>query len=667
MSQTTRFSSRAIPDDLVRKWQSIVDILARVSGFKAALIMRVDATEIEVFIRNDNTDNPFRLGARTPLNTDLFCERAIATRSLVHCADALKDPVWINPIVTNFGFVCYYGLPLYWPDGNPFGTICILNANDTTVTREASELVHLFQNVVEGDLGELVRTTHELDESRIEQFDAESKYASIFHQLAIGLARIGLDGRMLEVNEKLCRIVGYTRNELMLKTFRQLTVEPDSSRDIEFLSRLLAGEIQSYSLEKCYRHKQGHQVWAQLTVSLVRTLDGEPDYLLSVVQDVTEKKTLQQSLERAQKLEAIGRLVGGIAHEFNNKLAIISGKLYLIRTNESRNDALIEQAESECYEAAKMIKGLLAYSRNEQTAKRPIALCAYLEEIITRLRPLIPVNIHLEIAIDGSPIIANVDPTQIQQIALNLVNNAIDAVENVRDPRVNVRLTTSDAIDEIRRTHPDTQATKIAKLEIEDNGVGIEAEALGKIFDPFYTTKPVNKGTGLGLAIVAGLVQQHEGVVEVESVRGIGTRFKVLLPLSDLVFPERDQAPVRERQIGLGKTVLVVDDNAAVLETTCDILETLGYSVLKARDGEEALSIYGETEDVDCVLTDVVMPKIGGVDLCRQLRERDPDVKLIFMTGYNNEMQAALSQNARLSKPIEVDDLRKTLAAVIGA
>ncbi len=666
MNRSSRPEQIGVPEDLERKWQGVVDILARVSGFVAALIMRVEPPEIEVFIRNDHPDNPFARGARTPLDTDLFCERAMLTRSLVHCRDALKDPVWLNPVVTVHGFACYYGMPLFWPDGRPFGTICILNRRETDVTHEAAELVRLLHGAVEDDLRNLFVTARELDASRAEQLDVQSKYASMFHQAAVGMARVGLDGRWLEVNDKLCNIVGHSRRELMSMKFQDLTVDEDPAKDQKILEKLIAGQVPFYSTDKRYLHRTGARVWAQVMVSLVRTTDGAPDYLILVVQDITEKKALQHDLEHAQKLETLGRLVGGIAHEFNNKLATISGKLFLAGRNDVRRFDLIEQAEKECHEAAEMIKGLLAYTRNDQITRRPLAMNVYLNEVVGRLRPIMPEHIDFEVVIDDGPMTANVDPTQIQQIALNLINNAIDAVETATNPRIVLRLTAVPMSNELRSKLPGVEASALARLDVEDNGIGIASSELSKIFDPFYTTKPVNKGTGLGLGIVAGLARQHDGVIDVESARGSGSRFSVFLPLSDAAELAPTATASDEPKVAPGKTILVVDDNEGVLETTSDILEHLGYRVLKAHDGQDALSTYLRTDRIDCLLTDVAMPKMGGVELCEKLRAHDPNVKLIFMTGYNDRISAEAAHCPRLFKPIDIHDLRRTLIEMTG-
>lgn len=657
--------ARSIPGELMQKWQSLVDLLARAFGFQAALIMRTHATEIEVFLASHSVGNPYEVGEKAPLNTGLYCEAVMKSQQPLHVRDALADPDWITNPDVRLGMICYYGIPINMPDGNPFGTICVLDDRPQDVERNCREVMDLMRQLIENDLLRIVHINEETTASERVRQEAEDSYAAIFHQAAVGLARVGLDGTWLEVNERLCEIAGYERNELIGQTFQKITHPDDLDRDLEFLSQLSSGAIPTYSMEKRYFHKQGHIIWILLTVSLVRTRSGTPHYFISAIEDITEKKLLQRQFEQAQKLEVLGRLVGGIAHEFNNKLAAITGNLFMALRSTTTSTHYVQDAQKICFQASEMVKDLLAYARKDRTSKHVVNVGALLNEVFTSFRVLVPENIDLKIEMGRKQMLVWGRSTQLQQIVLNLVNNAVDAVKLTDCPQIAVRLDVIALSPALKRRHPSLTSARLIHLVVEDNGVGISNADMRNIFDPFFTTKAVGEGTGLGLAMVASLVEQHGGAIDVESTYGTGTSFNIYFALlEDMAADVKPEGPPSS-SVGGGDTILLVDDNDGVLDITGQVLETLGFDVVTAHHGLQALEIYEAHGRISCVLTDVAMPKMGGVELYKRLKEIDRTVKVIFMTGHASLDDVSVYGRPILLKPIEPENLGNMLREIL--
>lgn len=625
--------------------------------------MRKDPEEIEVFISSKSPDNPYQMGERANLSTGLYCETVMKTRMPLYVPSALKDPGWRDNPDVLLGMICYFGIPVCWPDGSPFGTICVLDSQEKALAPECEDLMQLMREFIEADLLRLTHNSEEAKQSIATLHEAEGRYAAIFHQAAIGIACVGLDGRWLEVNDRLCEITGYSREEMKDRTFQDITHDDDLEKDLNFADRLLSGDIPTYTMEKRYWHKQGHVVWTLLTGSMVRDENQKPSYFVAVVEDITEKKFLQQEVEQTQKLEAMGRLVGGIAHEFNNKLSAITGNLFLAARRPETYQTYVRDAEKLCFQASEMIESLLAYARKGPSEKVIVSLRPFLKEVFKSFQVVMPENIDMRVELGSqSQLQLRGNATQIQQIVVNLINNAIYAVQSVKNPRISIRLTSCDADAKFKMRHSSISAERMAQIVVEDNGVGMSREQQSKIFDPFYTTKPVGKGTGLGLAIVASLVEQHGGAIEVESSPGCGTRFEVYFPLVEQPMASDSRAAGRARiATGNGQTILVVDDNESVLRITGEVLESLGYDVLVAREGREALKVYEANKQISCVLTDVVMPVMGGVELFRRLKAIDTTAKILFMTGHDTCNEAAPVDAPVLLKPIAVADLSAAL------
>ena len=402
-------------------------------------------------------------------------------------------------------------------------------------------------------------------------------------------------------------------------------------------------------------------------------LYDEQGELIGVVgsgRDVTRERELEIQFLQAQKMEAIGTLVGGIAHDFNNMLAGISGNIYLAKSalvEASPARMHMDRIEDLSFRATDMISQLLTFARKGDVDLRVFDISSFIKESFKLYTASLPENIHLDTALSSKPLLVKGDATQFQQILVNLLGNARDALDGVENPVIQVNLDSFFADEAFLNTHQELQCQHFAHLCVHDNGCGIASEHLDNIFEPFFTTKEVGKGTGLGLSMVYGAVKTHKGVVEVHSEFGCGTEVHIYLPLEQ----SADAKPVLkdaelEVEQGNGEGILLVDDDAQVLETGQDVLQSLGYRVFCAANGLEAIALYkSHQHEIALVILDMVMPKMGGVEAAQQICAFDDRAKVIFSTGYDKDRQenptGFMDNKAILSKPYTIPELSRII------
>jgi PAS domain S-box-containing protein len=394
--------------------------------------------------------------------------------------------------------------------------------------------------------------------------------------------------------------------------------------------------------------------------------DGKPVRGVGISLDITERRSLEEQYQQAQKMEAIGRLAGGVAHDFNNLLTAILGYCDLLLGDLDPNDvsrADIEEIQKAGIRASGLTRQLLAFSRKQIIDPTLLDLNVVVAEMQPMLERLIGEDVTIGLALRREPARVMADRGQVEQIVMNLAVNARDAMP--RGGRLTIQTAIIDLDENYSTTHVAVTPGRYAVLTVTDTGTGMSHEVLARLFEPFFTTKELGKGTGLGLATVHGMVTRSGGSIQVYSEVGIGTSFKVYFPVADdaEVFEPLPSA-ASTHHVG-GQTVLLVEDESGLRELARRLLERQGYKVILAGNAAEALALFDLNRDIDVVLTDVVMPGGSGPDLIRQLVERQPEVKVIYMSGYTEETishHGILDPGiALLHKPFTADSLARKL------
>jgi PAS domain S-box-containing protein len=376
--------------------------------------------------------------------------------------------------------------------------------------------------------------------------------------------------------------------------------------------------------------------WFSTTKAAIKDRGGRIIGTLGIAREVTERKRLEQQLLQAQKMEAVGGLAGGIAHDFNNMLTSIMGFAELALHKEPLPAPVREclaEINKQGERAAGLVGQLLAFSRRAVTEKQPLNLLVFLKELRKMLERTLPETIALELKVPSQVALVKADLTQIQQVMLNLCLNASHAMP--QGGQLLLRLAEVDLDEVYCQQYPYARPGRYLCLSVQDTGVGMPPEVQARIFEPFFTTKEAGTGTGLGLAMVYGIVKAHEGHINVYSEVGQGSEFKVYLPAIEGSAP-RPAAPVPETPARGSETLLLVEDQEAVLTVCQRMLAELGYTVLTATNGVEAFKIYAPRQDeIALVISDMVMPKMGGQELYEILAQVNPQVKMLLMSGYS--------------------------------
>ena len=395
--------------------------------------------------------------------------------------------------------------------------------------------------------------------------------------------------------------------------------------------------------------------------------------MLGVVYDITQRRNLEEQLRQAQKMEAVGRLAGGVAHDFNNLLMIIRGNSevmleHLSATERSRKNAI--EIGKAADKAAALTRQLLAFSRMQVIQPKLLDLNGVVNEMAKMLRRLIGDDIELNIVSSAPLGVVKVDQSQIEQVLMNLVLNARDAMPDGGRLTVETANVSLDA--DYARRHATVQPGKYVMMAVSDTGAGMDAETQVHIFEPFFTTKELGKGTGLGLATVYGVVKQNGGWIWVYSESGRGTTFKIFLPRIEEVVGSTEPSKIVSQSPRGSETILLVEDQDGIRELASEFLKGSGYTILEARDGSEALQVAGQHHGkIDLLVTDVMMPRMGGRELAFRLASVRPHMKVIYMSGYaeyaKDNQKIAESENVILQKPFALDTLARKVREVLAA
>jgi PAS domain S-box-containing protein len=462
--------------------------------------------------------------------------------------------------------------------------------------------------------------------------------AGILREIAQPFVLLSPSGKLAFWNDALEEALGQSSQQIAALTLENLTgKEPAAFRETEWRvasSVLRTGQPQIFVTQ--WRSRAGETVPLEVRTVRLESAVGEA-HLLLLLKNLSERQRLEDDLRQSQKMEAIGKMAGGIAHDFNNVLTtILSLSEAMMQGHTPPNSESLKEIHHAARHAAELTSHLLAFSRRQILQMRPLALGAVVENLAKMLRRVISEDIHLEIASRPPLPAVRGDQAQIEQVLLNLCLNARDAMPQGGDLRIGLRA--ENLTEAWCSKHRDAKAGDHVVLTVKDTGIGMDEGTLARIFEPFFTRKGLGKGTGLGLSMVYGIVKQHDGFIQVSSTPGKGTEFEIFFPAAS---GEPERTPGAEPQAAAPRgsaTVLVVEDEKSVRKLIMEVLPKLGYKVLAAADGEEAIKIFDRWADqIDVVLLDAILPKFAGKQVYEAIRKRKPTVRFVFTSGYNED------------------------------
>ncbi|MHB1462264.1 MAG: PAS domain S-box protein [Armatimonadota bacterium] len=507
---------------------------------------------------------------------------------------------------------------------------------------------------------------------------SEERFRSYFDLPLHGIATTSLDHIWMDVNDQLCTLLGYDRVELQQMTWSEMTHPDDIAVDLAQYQQMLSGQIERYKLDKRFIRKDGQVVWTTISVGCVRRPDGLVDYVVCVMDDITERRKaeiekaqLEEQLHHAMKMDSIGRLAGGVAHDFNNMLGVIIGHAQMALDGVDSVEPLYEDLH-EIYKAAErsadLTRNLLAFARKQTVIPKVIDLNTTVEGMLKMLQRLIGENIELRWNPQAEMWMVKVDPSQIDQILANLCVNARDAIANVGRITIQTSTITIDPADV--NPHMELAAGDYVRLTVSDTGCGMDKETQAKIFEPFYTTKGVGEGTGLGLATVYGAVKQNNGYIHVYSEPGEGTTFNIYLPRHIPITQQAETTRLASPAAPGHETILLVEDEPSILRMVTTMITRSGYNVISASTPGEAIRMADQhAGTIDLLLTDVVMPEMNGRDLAKNLLTRYPGMKRLFMSGYTADViadQGRVDDGVHfIQKPFTLKDINTKIRQAI--
>jgi PAS domain S-box-containing protein len=589
------------------------------------------------------------------------CGTAAYRRQPVVVIDIAEDPLWVDfrQLALSHGLRACWSMPISFQDGVVLGTFACYyrqpRSPDSYHLLLIDRATHLASIAIEHH-----RTKKQLQA-------AESRYRTLVERLpAITyMAEVGVQGRWFFVSPQIETMLGYTPDDWMADPTLWMTrIHPDDLEiALEAEKRVQeTGELYKAEYRMCAR--DGRILWFRDEGKILPDIAAAKPVMQGVLYDITEYKRLEEQLRQSQKMEAVGQLAGGVAHDFNNLLMIIEAHSDRIREKISPDDSMYADAveiRNAVVRAASLTERLLAFGRKQLLRPRVLDLSSILHEIGNMIRRLLVENIELEINVEPGLLSVKVDRNQLEQAILNLAVNARDAMPNGGKITISAENTHFEEAQTWR--HGSVQPGEYVVLGVRDTGSGMSVETQAHIFEPFFTTKEPGKGTGLGLSTVYGMVKQSEGAISVESEPNRGCTFKVFLPAYEgESIPE--ETPIAANSSASGnETILLVEDQAGIRDVANDYLLQRGYKVLTAPDGEAAIQVaQSQNQPIDLLVTDLVMPKMGGRQLAARLAEMYPQTKVLFMSGYPDvaveDLEDSIQDKEILRKPFSL----KTLA-----
>lgn len=585
------------------------------------------------------------------------CGTAAHTGAPCIASDLASDPNWerFGELVEPYGLRACWSVPVRDAKGTVLGTFAVYFDHPRSPT---------------GDELALLERAAALAGIALERERSEDLLTTINRNVNEGLFRSSVERGFHYANDALARMLGYDSTRQLME-LRPEVVQAEPERMHEFRQRL-ANAPSAASEELLLRRRDGSTFWALVSAAATRDADGRVLHFDGAVVDISQRRALEERLRQAQKMEAVGRLAGGVAHDFNNLIMAIDG--YAESLERNTQDEATRRAARQILEASERAAGLtrqlLAYSRQQVLSPQLQDLTQVVDDMGALLRRVIGEHIRFSIAHAQRGVFVNCDRVQIEQVVLNLAINARDALPQGGTLTVDTAQLELD--EKSTHGHEHVRAGSFVRLRVRDDGTGMDELTRQRAFDPFFTTKEQGKGTGLGLSTVYGIVRQSGGFVALDSAPGRGTSVSVYLPWAAeplVAEPVPDRTPVKVIERGAG-LVLVVEDEPMVREIVTANLRSVGYQVLEASNGEEALALGdARLAELDLVITDRIMPRLGGDGLAAQLRRVRADLPVLFMSGYADTPAPAVVGGpvAHLAKPFARAELLGKVAALLAA
>jgi PAS domain S-box-containing protein len=495
---------------------------------------------------------------------------------------------------------------------------------------------------------------------------AEQIYRSLLHSSADAISTYDLKGGTVYISPAFTKIFGWTLEEMEGKRM-PFVPESESESTMTIIRDLVENGTPCQGLETKRLTKDGRLLDVSISASRYNDHEGNPIGILVILRDISEKKRLEAQLQYIERMEAVGTLAGGIAHDFNNLMMGMLGNISLILYDigtESPHYEKLKNIEKLIQSGSKLTSQLLGYARKGKYEVRPTSLNQLVKESsVTFGRTRKEIVIYRELAEDLSSVMA--DEAQIQQVLMNLFINAADAMPGGGDLFLKTMNVTHEDIGD--KPYKPKSGDYIL-LKVKDTGMGMDQKTMVRIFEPFFTTKELGRGSGLGLASAYGIIKGHGGYIDVESKKGQGATFNIYFPASEKSI--RKTSEISERIMKGNETILLVDDEALVIDVGVQLLGKLGYTVIEAKSGRDAIRIFKEqNHTIDMLILDMVMPNMGGGEVFDQIKRIDPKVKVLLSSGYSVNGQATeiLKRGCEgfIQKPFNMEDLSKKIREVL--
>ncbi|MBF0487596.1 MAG: PAS domain S-box protein [Nitrospirae bacterium] len=533
------------------------------------------------------------------------------------------------------------------------------------------KLISISTSLIQGDEGTLhiLALVQDITKKKKAENDL-IRASSVIQQSPITVVITDTTGAIEYVNKKFTDVAGYTLDEVMGKNTRILK----SGKTPDDVYKKLWNKIttgKQWQGELRNKIKDGTEIWENVRVLPLRDSDGKVTHYVRLSEDITDLRRLESELRQSQKMEAIGQLAGGVAHDFNNILSTIKNYAYILKTSLNKDEQqllnFVDCIQSSTDKAAYLTQSLLGFSRKLMVNLRPVNLIAVVSGIRNLFESFVREDINVQFLLSSSEIMVSADSVQIEMVLINLVNNAMDAMPKGGALTIKADITTIDRSFVSRHNYG--VVGEYARICISDTGQGMDQATRERIFEPFFTTKEVGKGTGLGLATVYGIVKQHNGYINVYSEVGVGSTFTILMPMVEST-EETDKivkpAPIR----GSGETILLAEDNEEMRNSISTILQRAGYQVIEAVDGIDAIVKFDDnSSEIGIVLLDVVMPRANGKAVYEHIKETDSPARIIFLSGYSFEIikkqDIAEHVGEYVQKPVDPEILLKKIREVI--